>query len=255
MVMGPDGIFGTCAECGIRYLIDSDNDVGLCDMCRSPEHSIEVVPPSHVQGGTGGKKALIAEINRRVALSQDGDNESMEWLLRQFEALIVSVTKKFYIGHANLISWEELYVWSRSEFTKLTLHDYTIGGPAYYNVFVKRMLSIRALDKIERLMRDQNRNVLVGDPSVLDALSPCVDDNTDAIIARLDAKSLVDTMLDHILNNYTKFDYDIFHAYFFLPEQNYKTISAMFGISETRVVNRISTIKKDLRLVFGDMVL
>lgn len=202
-----------------------------------------------IDGKHDDKRELINQINTWVALAQEGDVPAMERLLSTFESLIKSTAKKYYDNNRHLITWDEILRFCESSFVELTIQSYTIGGQAYYNVYVKRMLNFRTLYYIEQIIRHRSRNVILTDdqPSIDAYLPNHQNDDIDKIVEYEARKDVLKRCMGRMYALFSGRDCAIFNDYFFNGEDSYQKLSIKYGLSEPRISGIINTIKTDLR--------
>lgn len=195
----------------------------------------------------------IQKINSLVEQAQQGDNDAMEELLVMFESLILFITNKFFVNNKDIVTFDDVHTFVRSMFVQLTLVDYTIGGRAYYNVFVRRMLSMRTLDFIERLIRYKKKHRPIIEECIEDEINdPCAE-TLDDIINRLHAQDLCKVIASFIDQTYPERDTQMFYD-FSAFNMSYGDLSAKYGLSVCRVSSIVGRIRADVRIKFADLM-
>lgn len=192
------------------------------------------------------KRAKILHINILVEQAQNHDNKAMEELLDTFESLVRNVASKYYENNKSIVTWSEIYCFVRSMFVQLTLQDYTIGGDAHYNVFVKRMLNFRTLDYIERIIRNNKRNAPLTDSLNNIYIADDTIEEADDIIKRIYAQDVFEDILEYIDTYFDKREKLIWCDYCFGDDMTYAQLAEKYGISGPRISGIIKSLKKRL---------
>lgn len=85
----------------------------------------------------------IDQINEWVRqYKEDGNNEAGERLLEQFHPLLIKLCNKLNKMYNGVHPWEHIIHEAQVMFIDL-LNEYTIGGNAYFNVYIVRKLGFR----------------------------------------------------------------------------------------------------------------
>lgn len=107
---------------------------------------------------TDAQQQRIDQINTWVADFKENDNmESAEFLVKQFEPFLLSTSNKLNKMYSGVHAWEHIVQEARVIFYDL-LGEYTIGGVAYFNVYIQRKLPLRLryffIKEIKRRSKD-----------------------------------------------------------------------------------------------------
>lgn len=200
-----------------------------------------------------GTDPEIQRINQLVTQAQQGDTEAMEALLVTFNDLILFISNKYFVNNKDLVTFDDVHSFVQSMFTQLTLVDYTIGGRAYYNVFVRRMLNMRTLDFIERLIRYKKRHRPIIEECIMDELNdPCAETQDDTI-NRLHAQDVCQVVSVFISQTYSERDVNMFYD-FSLECMSYSELSVKYGLSVCRVSSIVGRIRSEVKAKFSTLM-
>ena len=95
------------------------------------------------------REAEIEAVNQHVERYKDGDKEAMSWLIEQFMGFLKSQTRRYCKKYPGVFSWEEGLHEAKSIFYDLC-EEYTIGGVAYFTVYIQRKLPRRLWYRFSR---------------------------------------------------------------------------------------------------------
>lgn len=111
-------------------------------MSRTPEHQKE-----------------IDDINEHVRLYlEEGQEDSLEWLILQFEPFLKSQTTRYCRQYAGVFSWEQAMQEARIIFMDL-VNEFTIGGTAYFNVYMQKKLPRRLWYQFSKEIKRRSRTL------------------------------------------------------------------------------------------------
>jgi hypothetical protein len=201
---------------------------------------MDSVTPARSQGGYDDMRSVehqqrIDQINEWVRRYKDGDMESGNSVIRQFQPFLTKQSNRWNQIYKGVHPWEHIEHEAKVIFYNL-LNEYTIGGTAYFNVFIERKLPLRLryffIKEIKRRQRDLSHSDeqmlddgLVGSCNDIDDL---IDDmhrreRLDSVYWALgDPDVLTDRERDMVIRN-------------LLHSESHESIAAGYGISRSRV--------------------
>jgi RNA polymerase sigma factor (sigma-70 family) len=184
---------------------------------------------------TAEHQARIDQINIWVQEYKDGDVEAANKLIEQFKPFLAKQSNRWDKIYSGVHPWDHIMQEAMTIFFKL-LGEYTIGGPAYFNVFIERKLPLRLRYFFIKEIKRRGRELSHSDEQMRDDnLIGSVDNIGDLVIAmgqndRL--KEIWDTLgRDDVLTDRER-DMVIQNI---IHEVSHEKIAAAYGISRSRV--------------------
>lgn len=177
----------------------------------------------------------IDQINEWVRrYKEEGDMEAGEALIAQFQPFILKQCNKYHRIYAGVHPWEHVVHEANTIFYML-LNEYTIGGDAYFNVFIQRKLPLRLryffIQEIKRRQRDLSHSEdqfidygLIGSRDDTEHLLDGIDQNEKLkeVLEVLNSDAITDRERDMIIRNIIK-------------GESHESIATSYGISRSRV--------------------
>lgn len=199
------------------------------------------------------KQIKIRYINSLVeqAQSNRANDTAMLKLLELFNPYILLIAKKYYENNKRIVSWDDVHSFVKSCFVELTLKDYTIGGRAHYNVFIRRMLNLRTLYFIEQRIKDQKRHEVL-DEETIDPKYIISYDMADDIIHRMHVGVMVSGIICLVDQHFCERDSQMFKDYYFQEGMSYQILAKRYYLSTPRVSSIITSMKNKLRELLPD---
>lgn len=193
----------------------------------------------------------IDHINSLVQQYHDGDNTCMDALLEEFDAYLNKQTTALFKYYAGVHVWEHVKQEACVIFYNL-VNEYTIGGDAYFTVYIQRKLPLRLRYFFTKEIKRRDKVLSHSDEQFLDKnLLGIADDHVDTIVnddvdkARL--CDIVDVISGDILNEREK---DMLSKRY-IDNMSFTDISIEYGISRSRtskiIRNAILKIQENVR--------
>jgi len=179
----------------------------------------------------------IDKINNLVYdFKVNGNMESAEKLLMEFDSYLKKQTHRLFSYYQGVYPWDHAFHEAQLIFYQL-LMEYTIGGDAYFTVYIQRKLPPRLRYFFAKEIKRRTRNLSHSDEQLLekrlvgdteDVIQEIEDDivNSEKLQEILevihDGKTLTDRERDMLLSS-------------IVNQESHQSISERYGISRSRV--------------------
>jgi len=166
----------------------------------------------------------------------NGNMESAEKLLMEFDSYLKKQTHKLFSYYQGVYPWDHAFHEAQLIFYQL-LTEYTIGGDAYFTVYIQRKLPLRLRYFFAKEIKRRTRNLSHSDEQFIkkrlikdteDVIQKIEDDivNSEKLQEILDVindgKTLTDRERDMLLSS-------------IVNQESHQSISERYGISRSRV--------------------
>lgn len=171
---------------------------------------------------------------------KNGNNESAEKIIEMFKPFILKNCYKFNKLYPGVHEWSSIEQEATWIFYQL-LNEYTLGGAAYFNVFIVRKLPFRLRYFFVKEIKHRSRNLCYNEDQMMiyntfDG-SNDIDDLINNINDQEQLKMIKGLIESDLLNDRER---EIFKAN--MSGKTHKEISEMFNISRPRVTKIINDI-------------
>lgn len=197
-------------------------------------------------------QARIDQINLWVDEYKAGDVGAGDSLIRQFEPFLAKQCNRWGRIYKGVHPWEHQMQEAQVIFYNL-LNEYTVGGPAYFNVFIERKLPLRLryffIKEIKRRTRDLSHS---DDMMLDDGLIGHADDDIEGLIVGLDDNDRLKDVYEALGNPdiLTDRERDMIIRHI-LHSESHTSIAASYGLSRSRVsriiTNALDKLKGEIR--------
>lgn len=207
------------------------------------------------QAASNEHRKRIDQINIWVSeYLVDGNREARDLLLAQFRPFLIRQSKKWDRYFSGVHPMDHIMHEAQIIFCNL-LDEFTIGGTAYFNVYIQRKLPFRLRYFFVKEIRRRTRDLSHSDEQLADldgGRMPTVEDCSTSVAERLDRASDVSRIMRVIDNNQTLNPRErqilIRHL---LGGQSHEAIALIYGISRSRVSTIIKNAIAKIRRVLN----
>ena len=186
------------------------------------------------------QQAKIDQINEWVRqYKEDSNMEAGDLLVKQFEPFLIKQGGKLNRMYPTVHLWSDIMHEANVMFCQL-LTEYTIGGEAYFNVFIMRKLPLRLRYFFIKEIKRRSRWLSHSEEQFIDNNLIGVSNNIDSLLDdwsdREDLQEIFDVFKSDILND-REIDMIIRNKMY---NESHETIAEAYGISRSRVSRIVS---------------
>lgn len=199
------------------------------------------------------KQKKIDKINELVAGYKDGEDGNAQILLSIFKPFLLKQCNKYNQFYPGVHQWTNIEQEAMIIFYDL-LNEYTIGGVAYFNVFIVKKLPFRLRYFFIKEIKHRGKNLchdddqmlmhnLVSDDCEIDQMMENFEDSENAKMIKdlIDSDLLNDRERDMLLKN-------------IIQGMSHENIALGYGISRSRVSKIIGNSLKKIRKELDDYI-
>lgn len=200
------------------------------------------------------KQQKIDMINGWVrSYKEDGDREARVSLLAQFHPFVLQQSKKFDGLYSGVHPWEHVVHECQIIFSDL-LDEFTIGGTAYFNVYIMRKLPFRLRYFFVKEIRRRQKYLSHSDEQFMvmdEGAMPSVADHADDVVRDVDKGDDLLRVMEVINDGFTitAREKSILLTHLF-EKKSHEQIATIHGVSRSRIStiikNTILKIRKEL---------
>lgn len=178
----------------------------------------------------------IDQINEWVEQYKNGgDMDACTSVIKQFQPFIIKQSNRWNQIYKGVHPWDHVYHEANVIFLDL-LNEYTIGGTAYFNVFIERKLPLRLRYFFIKEIKRRQRDLSHSDEQMLDdgliGAHDNIEDLVDDMYNRQRLDSIYKAMNDPDI--LTDRERDMIERNL-LKRESHESIAASYGISRSRV--------------------
>lgn len=193
-------------------------------------------------------RGTIDQINEWVRQYKEEDNkEALTHLLEQFSPFLKKQCRRFCKLFPGVHPYSHVIHEARIIFMDL-LDEYTIGGPAYFNVFIQRKLPFRLRYFFTKEIRRRSRDLSHDEEQFTKYDLIGVKDDTQEVVEDMDRQEKMDFIMNLMYEGdlLTEREVDMVTRSIVLG-QRHEDIAALYGISRSRVTRIVNGALKKLR--------
>lgn len=176
----------------------------------------------------------IDQINQWVQDYKNGDVEAGDKLIKQFEPFLKKQCNRWSEIYKGVHPWDHIMHEANIIFFNL-LNEFTIGGPAYFNVFIERKLPLRLRYFFIKEIKRRQRDLSHSDEQLLDEGLVKSHDDIEDLVLNMDKndklKDIFKALNSDVITSRER-DMVIRHI---LKGESHTSIAAMYNLSRSRV--------------------
>jgi RNA polymerase sigma factor (sigma-70 family) len=189
----------------------------------------------------------IDQINQWVNEYKAGDVEAGNKLIKQFEPFLAKQCNRWGRIYKGVHPWEHQMQEAQVIFFNL-LNEYTVGGPAYFNVFIERKLPLRLRYFFIKEIKRRTKDLSHSDDMMLEEGLLGHSDDMEELITDLDNDDRLKDIYEALRNPDVLTDRErdmvIRHV---IHNESHTSIAASYGLSRSRVSRIITNAIDKLR--------
>lgn len=177
----------------------------------------------------------IDQINLWVQAFKDGDEDAGGYLIEQFTPFLKKQCKRWGDIYKGVHPWEHQFQEAQVIFYTL-LGEYTVGGPAYFNVFIERKLPLRLRYFYIKEIKRRTRDLSHSDEQLAEGGLIGSSDDIGVLLLDLDNQKRLESIYLALANPdiLTERERDMVTRNI-LKEESHESIATSYGISRSRV--------------------